>query len=95
MNQLLKSIKFGFGQCLDHACYDLREKIISRNEAIDLVLKYDGKCSETYIKKFCEWVGISLEEFWNVADKFRGDMWKKKETGWENSFLEEIKTQKS
>lgn len=95
VNQLLKSIKFGFGQCLDHACYDLREKIISRNEAIDLVLKYDGKCSETYIKKFCEWVGISLEEFWNVADKFRGDMWKKKETGWENSFLEEIKTQKS
>ena len=28
--KLLKSIKFGFGQCLDHVCYDLRDGRITR-----------------------------------------------------------------
>ena len=43
LNQMLKFIKFGFGQCMDHACYDLRDGLIDRKTAIDLVLKYDGK----------------------------------------------------
>ena len=42
VNQLLKHIKLGFGQCMDHACYDLRDGRITRDEAIELVRKYDG-----------------------------------------------------
>ena len=45
VNQMLKFIKFGFGQCMDHVCYDLRDGLIDRKTAIELVLKYDGKCS--------------------------------------------------
>jgi len=93
VNQLLKSIKLGFGQCLDHTCYDLRENNISRNEAIDLVLKYDGKCSEKYIEKFCNWINISINEFWNVVNGFRGSMWNKEGNNWVNSFQKEIKNQ--
>ena len=85
VNQLLKFIKFGFGQTMDHACYDFREGRISRKEAIDLVLKLDGKCSNDYIKKFCEYTGITNEEFWKTTEKFRGVMWKKDTNGkWEN-----------
>ena len=92
VNQLLKYIKFGFGQCMDHACYDLREGRITRNEAIELVKKYDGKCSEAYIEKFCNYIGISQEEFWSVAEKFRGTMWKKDEKGnWYNTLLDLLK----
>ena len=93
VNQLLKYIKFGFGQCMDFACYDLREKRITRQEAIDLVQKYDGKCSEKYIQKFCDFIGITLEEFWNTANKWRGKMWSKNENGqWENSYWEILKS---
>jgi len=89
VNQMLKCIKLGFGQCMDHACYDLREGRISREEAIKLVKKYDGKCSEYYIKKFCDYIGITLEEFWSVANRFRGTMWTKDENGkWKNKFCE-------
>jgi len=95
VNQLLKSMKFGFGQCLDHACYDLREKRIDRNEAIDLVLKYDGKCDGKYIDKFCQWINISKEEFWSVVNKFRGDMWNQDKSGWTNSFLQDIEKEKN
>ena len=85
VNQLLKFVKFGFGQTMDHVCYDFRENRISKKDAIDLVLKLDGKCSDTYIKKFCDYIEITNEEFWDTTEKFRGDVWKKDENGeWKN-----------
>jgi len=85
VNQLLKFIKIGFGQCMDHVCYDFRENRISRTEAIRLVLELDGKCSNEYIKKFCEYIEISQDEFWKTTEKFRGNMWEKNSSGeWKN-----------
>lgn len=75
VNQLLKYIKFGFGQCTDHACYDIRDGKITRNEAVELVRRYDGKCSPAYIKKFCDYIGITADEFWKEAESVRGPMW--------------------
>jgi len=96
VNQMLKSIKLGFGKCVDDACYDVRDKHISRNEAIDLVLKYDGKCSEKYIEEFCEYIEISLDKFWNTVNKFRGPMWTKNENGeWQNEYLILLENQKN
>ena len=89
VNQLLKYIKFGFGMCVDHVCYNLRDGLLSRDEAIELVKKYDGKCSEVYIEKFCNYIGISQKEFWSTVEKFRGPMWKKDEKGnWYNTYLD-------
>jgi len=91
VNQMLKCIKFGFGQCLDVSCYDLREGRLTRNEAIDLVRKYDGKCAEQYIKKFCDYIEITMAEFWSVAEQFRGDTWKKNhDGGWKNTYLDYV-----
>lgn len=90
--QLLKYIKFGFGQCMDYACYDIREGRITREEGIELVRKYDGKCSDAYIQKFCDYIGISVNEFWNMTNKFRGSMWHKDENGkWLNDYWDIIK----
>ena len=75
VNQLLKFIKFGFGQCMDHVCYDIRKGILTRDEAIQLVKKYDGKCDEKFIKQFCDYIEISVNDFWKNAEKFRGKMW--------------------
>jgi len=79
VNQLLKYIKFGFGQCTDHACYDIRDGKITREEGIELVKKYDGECNTRYIKKFCDYIGITIEEFWRIAETVRGPMWRKNE----------------
>ena len=86
VNQMLKSIKFGFGQCLDHACYDLRGGHITREEAIKLVRKYDGKCDDKYVKQFCDYIQISLDEFWKTANSFRGPMWTNISGQWHNTF---------
>lgn len=81
VNQLLKFIKFGFGQCMDHACYDIRYNEITRKQAVELVFKYDGKCSEEYIMKFCNYIDISIEKFWDIVEKFRGNIWIRDNSG--------------
>lgn len=94
VNQLLKYIKFGFGQCMDQACYDLREGRITREEAIQLVKKYDGKCAERYMLKFCNYIGITLEEFWFIANQFRGPVWIKDEQDkWHNTYWDVLEKQ--
>jgi len=92
VNQMLKYIKFGFGFCMDHACYDIRDGHITRNEAMNLVKNYDGKCSEEYIKKFCDYVEITIDKFWDTANSFRGPMWSKNEDNeWVNEYWNKIK----
>ena len=92
VNQMLKYIKFGFGFCMDHACYDIRDGHITRNEAMNLVKDYDGKCSEEYIKKFCDYVEITIDKFWDTANSFRGPMWSKNEDNeWVNEYWNKIK----
>jgi len=77
LNQMLKHIKFGFGQATDHACYDIRDQIISREEGTALIKEFDGKCGQQYIQQFCDYIGITSDEFWRVANSFRGKMWKR------------------
>lgn len=88
VNQMIKYYKFGFGFATDEACYDIREGRISREEAIWLVNEYDGKCGEKYIKEFCEYIDITLEEFWKVVDKYvNKELFKKDENGkWVSKF---------
>ncbi|RZD44841.1 MAG: N-acetyl sugar amidotransferase [Thaumarchaeota archaeon] len=96
VTQMLKHVKFGFGQAMDHACYGIRSGKFTRKEAIQLVKKYDGKCSEYYIKKLCDYMEISIDEFWKVANSFRGKMWKKlKDGSWYNTYWNYLEEQDS
>jgi len=70
VNQLLKYLKFGFGFVTDEVCYYIRSGDMTREEGIEQVKKYDGKCGEKYLKDFCDYIGITIDEFWKVADKY-------------------------
>ena len=70
VNQMLKYYKFGFGQCTDGACYDIRAGLITRERGVELVKKYDGKCAKKYINQFCYYIGIDYNEFWRVVNLF-------------------------
>lgn len=67
-NQMLKYLKFGFGRTTDYVNEDLRRGRLTREEAIKLVELYDGKCANKYIRSFCEFIGISVDEFWQHVD---------------------------
>ncbi len=67
---MLKYYKFGFGTTTDEVCYDVREGRISHEVGITLVQLYDGKCGKRYIQEWCSYIGISIAEFWEVADRW-------------------------
>ena len=70
VNQMLKYYKFGFGFVTDEVCYDIREGRMTREEGIKLAEQYDGKCGERYINEFCDYIDITVDEFWRVVDRF-------------------------
>lgn len=65
LNQMIKYYKFGFGRVTDYVNEEIRLKRLTREEGIELVSKYDNACSQEYIDSFCEYIGISVKEFWN------------------------------
>ena len=64
------AIKFGFGRVTDYLNFEIRSGKIKRKEAIVIAQKYDGKCSIEYIKDFCRYIDITLEEFYKNISKF-------------------------
>ena len=71
VNQMFKYYKFGFGQCTDYCCYDIRDGLMPRKTAWELVGLLDGKCGSQYIEKFCKYIDITESEMWKTVDKFR------------------------
>lgn len=83
VHDYMKYVKFGYGRCSDHVSKDVRTKMMSREEGIALVRKYDGvKPQDLY--RWLGYVGMSEEEFDAVADSFRDPRvwWKDRNGNW-------------
>ena len=90
VHDYLKFIKFGYGRGTDHANYDVRLGLISREEGIRLVLKYDHVTPLSDLNSWCEYVKMSKEEFYFHANKFRDPrIWTIKDGFWEKIDIDE------
>ena len=69
LNQMIKYLKYGFGRISDYVNEDIRNGLISREEGIELNKKFDGSCSPKYIKSFSNYIGITVDDFWEQVDK--------------------------
>lgn len=83
LHQYIKVLKFGYGRATDHACEDIRLGILSRDEAKELVKKYDLQpIGDEYVKDICEFLEYNEKEFFEILDRFRDkDIWSKDDTG--------------
>jgi N-acetyl sugar amidotransferase len=70
INMMLKYFKFGFGRTSDNVNERIRKNLISRTEGIKIVEKYDGVCDDSIIEHYCQYVNISIDEFWNIVNKW-------------------------
>ncbi|HXB41277.1 MAG TPA: N-acetyl sugar amidotransferase [Bacteroidia bacterium] len=70
LNQMIKYYKYGFGRITDYVNEDIRNGRMTREEAIALTEKYDGKCAPKYIRSFCDYIEITVEQFWNQVNKY-------------------------
>lgn len=69
-HDLLKFIKFGYGRASDHSSKDIRTGYMTRAQGIEMVRKYDHVVSQD-LYYWLEYVGMSEDEFWATADRFR------------------------
>ena len=85
VNQMMKHLKLGFGMTTDDVCEDIRYGRMSREEAVELVKRYDGKCAPSLIERFSDYIEISVARFWDVAESFRNPaLWRRRGNGaWE------------
>ncbi len=70
VHDYLKFVKFGFGRATDHACLDVRNGRLPREEAVQLVERFDGKYPWNGVQKFLDFSGMSQKEFDAVVDSF-------------------------
>jgi|TARA_B100001964_G_scaffold55490_1_gene62777 N-acetyl sugar amidotransferase len=80
IHHYIKLLKFGYGRATDHACEDIRNKLISRKKGILLVKKYDRvKLTNFFINDFVDFIGIKRSSFFKTLSKFTNKkIWKKK-----------------
>jgi N-acetyl sugar amidotransferase len=83
LHQHIKVLKFGYGRATDHACEDIRNGRLTREEAKKLVQKHDLlDISDYYVNDFIEFIGISRENFLETLDKYRNrEIWKQDADG--------------
>jgi len=76
-------IKYGIGRATSDASHEVRDGHISREEGVALVNKFDGEFPEKSLSIFLDFLDITIEEFWECADRFRQDhIWKKENGKW-------------
>jgi len=71
IHDYLKFIKFGYGRGSDHACKDIRAGVMTREEGIEMVRKYDHVKPRRDLERWLEYVGMNEDEFDTICDTFR------------------------
>lgn len=71
IHDYLKFVKFGYGRGSDHASKDIRSGIMSRQEGIEMVRKYDAVKPRRDLERWLKYVDMSEDEFDMICDTFR------------------------
>jgi N-acetyl sugar amidotransferase len=74
IHDYFKFLKFGFGRATDLACMHIRRGRLSRDDALKLVKKHDGKFPWVYLGERIDEVlremDMTLDEFIRICDRF-------------------------
>ena len=88
----IKYLKFGYGRATDQLNIEVRHGRITRQEAIKIVKEIDGQVSPENIKRFCEYLDISIHKYNEIVDSFvNSDIFKRAPNG-RNWVLKEDRT---
>jgi N-acetyl sugar amidotransferase len=76
-------IKFGIGRTTYDAAQEVRNEKITRNEAIELVRKFDHEFPKKYFEDFLRYINIDKDLFFKTINHFRSPhLWEKKGNDW-------------
>jgi N-acetyl sugar amidotransferase len=81
IHDYMKYLKFGYGRATDDACIEIRHGRMTREDAIDLVSKYDNVRPRT-MDTYLDFMDMTEEEFLNALKPMRDpEIWKKDANG--------------
>ena len=76
--------KFGFDRSTRMASRLIQLGVISREQGLEYVRKYDHEFPEMYIESVLDYLGMTRQEFMDVADKHRNQtIWKQIDGQWQ------------
>jgi N-acetyl sugar amidotransferase len=76
----MKYPKFGHARATDVASSWIREGIIDRSRAMELVKEHDHKLDGRVMHAFCDFCGYTIDEFWSIVHKHKADYVELKDT---------------
>lgn len=79
----LMFIKFGIGRATSDAAHEIRDGHLTREEAVQLVKKFDGEFPKKHYHEFLTYCDITEERFEEVIETWRSPhIWKKENGEW-------------
>jgi len=83
IHHYLKWYKFGVTRLFDNLSIDIRAGRISRDEAINIIRDRGCETPHEDIRAFCDFIGITTERFFEVAERFRNpEIWTRRDGRW-------------
>lgn len=83
IHHYLKWYKFGFTRLFDNLSLEIRNGRLSRAEAIEIIRQKGDQTPHDDIKKFCSFVNITTERFFEIIEQFRNtNIWKRSGNTW-------------
>lgn len=83
IHDYLKFIKLGYGRGTDHSCKDIRAGVMTRDQGIAMVRKYDHVKPRRDLERWLDYVNMNEEEFDVVCDGFRDRrVWRVEDGQW-------------
>ena len=83
IHHYLKWHKFGFTRSYDNLSLEIRAGRMTRDEAIEILRERGDETPHDDIRAFCDYVGISTNEFFELIERFRDrDIWTRRDGVW-------------
>lgn len=83
IHHYLKWYKFGFTRLFDNLSLEIRNGRITRRDAIKILKEMGEQTPHEDIRKFCAFLNIHQENFWEIIQKFRNpEIWVRHNGKW-------------
>jgi N-acetyl sugar amidotransferase len=83
IHHYLKWYKFGFTRSFDNLSVEIRNGRLTRGEAVEILRARGDETPHEDIAKFCNFVGIPKNHFFEVIERFRNpEIWSRKDGKW-------------
>lgn len=82
LHHYVKWLKFGIGRTFDNVSVEIRNKRMTRDQAIKIISLNNDRINRSHLARLCVFLDITENDFWQLIENFRNhDIWEKNSDG--------------